>query len=210
MSDKKKDQGIQEFTVSTTEPNVVDVDNLPTKVFQPSDFDKEQMYQDFRKGKTLVELAEKWNVSEKSMGRYKKDGKWDERRQREIDEKRSLETIEIEEIAKQTYSKLLKVTYKLVSDFERYVFDGEEQGSPVPLKVLTEAVEKLTKLHYFAANGGVERTKSETVTRNVTEKIDYAALAKIHMESKKLNPGYDEKGLLKDVVDASYKKSDKK
>lgn len=210
MSDKKKSNGVEEFSVSPTEPNVVDTDNLPSKVFQPSDFDKEQMFQDFRKGKSLVEIAEKWNCSEKSISRYKKDGKWEERRNREIEERKQLETIEVEDIAKETYTKLLKVTYKLVSDFERYVFDGEEQGSPVPLKVLTEAVEKLTKLHYFAANGGVERTKSETVTRNVTEKIDYAALAKIHLEAKKTNPDYNQKALLKDVVDASYKKQDKK
>lgn len=210
MSEKKKDNGVQEFSVSPTEANVVEVANLPSKVFQPSDFDKEQMYQDFRKGKNLVDIAEKWNCSEKSVSRYKKDGKWEERRQREIDERKQLESIEVEDIARETYSKLLKVTYKLVSDFERYVFDGEEQGSPVPLKVLTEAVEKLTKLHYFAANGGVERTKTESITRNVTEKIDYAALAKIHLEAKKTNPGYDERGLLKDVVDSSYKKPDKK
>ena len=210
MSDKKKDNGVQEFSVSPTEANVVEVDNLPSKVFQPSDFDKEQMYQDFRKGKNLVEIAEKWNCSEKSISRYKKDGKWEERRQKEIEQKKQLETIEVEDIARETYTKLLKVTYKLVSDFENYVFDGEEQGSPVPLKVLTEAVEKLTKLHYFAANGGVERTKTETVSRSVHEKIDYAALAKIHLEAKKSNPQYDQKALLKDVVDASYKKSDKK
>lgn len=207
MSDKKN--GIQELS-STTEAQVVDTETLPSKTFQPSDFDKEQMFQDFRKGKTLVEIAEKWNCSEKTISRYKKDSKWEERRQREIDERKQLETIEIEDIAKETYSKLLKVTYKLVSDFERYVFDGEENGSPVPLKVLTEAVEKLTKLHYFAANGGVERTKTETISRNVSEKIDYAALAKIHLQAKKENPDYDQKALLKDVVDASYKKQDKK
>ena len=210
MSDKKKANGVQEFTANATEPSVVDVESLPIKTFQPSDFDKEQMYQEFRRGKTLGSIAEKWNISDRTIGKYRKDNDWDGKRQREIDERKSLESVEIEEIAKQTYSKLLKVTFKLVSDFERYVFDGEEQGSPVPLKVLTEAVEKLTKLHYFAANGGVERTKTESITRNVHERIDYAELAKIHLETKKLNPDYDERGLLKDVVDASYKKLDKK
>lgn len=210
MSDKNKNEGVQEFTVGATEPNVVDVQNLPTKVYQPSDFDKEQMYQEFRRGKSLVSIAEKWNIAESTIHKYKKNEKWDERRAREIEERQKLEAVEIEDIAKETYAKLLKVTYKLVSDFEKYVFDGEEQGSPVPLKVLTEAVEKLTKLHYFSVNGGVERTKTESVTRNVTEKIDYAALAKIHLEAKKTNPDYNERALVKDVVDASYKKPDKK
>lgn len=208
MSNKKPD-GVQEFTVSETEPNVVEIDNLPSKVFQPSDFDKEQMYQEFRRGKTLKAIAEKWNISERSVGKYRKDGNWDDKKQRDIEERQKLEKTEVEDVAKETYSKLLKICYKLVSDFEKYVFEGEEQGAPVPLKVLTEAVERLTKLHYFAANGGVERTKTETVSRNVSERIDYAALAKIHLEAKKLNPSYDEKGLLKDVVDASYNKDKK-
>jgi rRNA maturation protein Nop10 len=202
MSDTKKPDGVQEYS-----PNPVA--ELPTKQYRPSDFDLEQMYQEYRRGKTLGSIAEKFNLSDKTVGKYRKELKWDERRAKEVEEKQKLERSEIEDIAKETYSKLLKVTYKLVSDFERYVFDGEEQGSPVPLKVLTEAVEKLTKLHYFAANGGVERTKTETVSRNVHERIDYAELARIHLEAKK-NPQYDEKALLKDVVDASYKKSDKK
>jgi hypothetical protein len=195
----KKPNGIQEYAPSP-------VSDIPTKQYRPSDFDLEQMYQEYRRGKTLTSIAEKFNLSDKTVGKYRKELKWDERRSKELEEKQKLERSEIEDIAKETYAKLLKVTYKLVSDFERYVFDGEEQGSPVPLKILTEAVEKLTKLHYFAANGGVERTKSETVTRNVTEKIDYAALAKIHLETKKLNPEYDQKALIKDVVNATYNK----
>jgi hypothetical protein len=195
----KKPNGIQEYAPSP-------VSEIPTKQYRPSDFDLEQMYQEYRRGKTLTSIAEKFNLSDKTVGKYRKELKWDERRSKELEEKQKLERSEIEDIAKETYAKLLKVTYKLVSDFERYVFDGEEQGSPVPLKILTEAVEKLTKLHYFAANGGVERTKSETVTRNVTEKIDYAALAKIHLETKKLNPDYDQKALIKDVVNATYNK----
>jgi rRNA maturation protein Nop10 len=195
----KKPKGIQEYAPSP-------VSEIPTKQYRPSDFDLEQMYQEYRRGKTLTSIAEKFNLSDKTVGKYRKELKWDERRSKELEEKQKLERSEIEDIAKETYAKLLKVTYKLVSDFERYVFDGEEQGSPVPLKILTEAVEKLTKLHYFAANGGVERTKSETVTRNVTEKIDYAALAKIHLETKKLNPDYDQKALIKDVVNATYNK----
>jgi hypothetical protein len=168
------------------------------------------MYQEFRRGMSIKAIAEKWNLGEKTINKYKKSFGWEEKRNKELAERQKLEKLEIEDIAKETYSKLLRVTHRLVSNFEAYVFDGEEQGSPVPLKVLTEAVEKLTKLHYFAAAGGVERTKSETVSRNISEKIDYAALAKIHLETKKLNPNYDERGLLKDVVDASYKKSDKK
>jgi rRNA maturation protein Nop10 len=195
----RKPKGIQEYA-----PNPVS--EIPTKQYRPSDFDLEQMYQEYRRGKTLTSIAEKFNLSDKTVGKYRKELKWDERRAKELEEKQKLERSEIEDIAKETYAKLLKVTYKLVLDFERYVFDGEEQGSPVPLKILTEAVEKLTKLHYFAANGGVERTKSETVTRNVTEKIDYAALAKIHLETKKLNPDYDQKALIKDVVNATYSK----
>lgn len=210
MSEKNKSEGVQEFSGSSTQPEVVNTENLPSKTFQPSDFDKEQMYQEFRRGKTLGAIAEKWNISDRTIGKYKKDNNWEERRQREIDERQKLEKTEVEDIAKETYSKLLKITHRLVTDFERYVFDGEEQGSPVPLKVLTEAVEKLTKLHYFAAAGGVERTKTETISRNVSEKIDYAALARVHLDAKKQDANYDEKALLKDVVDASYKKPDKK
>lgn len=206
MSNKPKTDGVQEFTMSTTEPTIVDVASLAPKIFQPSEFDKEQMYQEFRRGKSLVAIAEKWNITDRTVSKYRKNDSWDDRKQKELDERQKLEKTEVEDIAKETYTKLLKVTFKLVSDFEKYVFEGEEQGQPVPLKVLTDAVEKLTKLHYFAASGGVERTKSETVTRNVHERIDYAALAKIHLETKKRNPDYDEKALLKDVVDSSYKK----
>jgi hypothetical protein len=197
----KKVEGIQEFSPTVSE-------DLPSKVYVPSDFDKEQMYQEYRRGKTLKAIAERFNMTEKSIGKYKKEGQWDEKKERDLQEKQKLEKSEIEDIAKETYSKLLKVVYKLVSDFEKYVFEGEENGRPVPLKVLTDAVEKLTKLHYFAANGGVEKVKSEHTVRNVNEKIDYAKLAEVHLKMKRLNPGYDEKALLKDVVDAAYKKKD--
>lgn len=203
MSDSKdkKVEGIQEFSPIVSE-------DLPTKVYVPSDFDKEQMYQEYRRGKTLKAIAERFNVNERSVSKYKKEGKWDEKKENDLKEKQKLEKSEIEDIAKETYSKLLKVVYKLVSDFEKYVFEGEENGRPVPLKVLTDAVEKLTKLHYFAANGGVEKVKSEHTVRSVNERIDYAKLAEVHLKMKQINPGYDEKALLKDVVDAAYKKKD--
>jgi len=200
-SKDKKVEGIQEFSPIVSE-------DLPSKVFVPSDFDKEQMYQEFRKGMSLKAIAEKWNLNEKSVQKYKKDHKWESRKAKEVEEKQMLDTADIEHIARETYSRLLKVVYKLVTDFEKYVFEGEDTGRPVPLKVLTEAVEKLTKLHYFAINGGVERTKSETTVRNVNEKIDYAKLAEIHLKMKELNPGYDEKALLRDVVDTAYKKKE--
>jgi hypothetical protein len=200
-SKSKKVEGIQEFSPVVSE-------ELPSKVYVPSDLDKEQMYQEYRRGNSLKSIAEKWNLTEKSLQKYKKDYKWEARKAKDLEEKQMLEKADVEHIARETYSRLLKVVYKLVTDFEKYVFEGEDTGRPVPLKILTDAVEKLTKLHYFAANGGVERTKSEHTVRNVNERIDYAKLAEIHLKMKQLNPGYDEKALLKDVVDAAYKKNE--
>lgn len=200
-SKDKKVEGIQEFSPIVSE-------ELPSKVYVPSDLDKEQMYQEYRRGNSLKAIAEKWNLTEKSLQKYKKDHKWEARKAKDLEEKQMLEKADVEHIARETYSRLLKVVYKLVTDFEKYVFEGEDTGRPVPLKVLTDAVEKLTKLHYFAANGGVERTKSEHTVRNVNERIDYAKLAEIHLKMKELNPGYDERALLKDVVDAAYKKKE--
>jgi hypothetical protein len=173
---------------------------------EPTSYDQERMYQEYLRGITMTQISENWNVSYRTIQRYKEKLDWDGRKEKDIAQKAFLNESEVDTIARETYSKLLKICYRMVSDLERAVFevDAEQQARTVPLKTVTDAVEKLTKLHYFAKAGGVEKKQIES--KHTEHKIDYAKLARIHLDTKKQNPEYDEKRLLKDVVDAAYKK----
>jgi transposase len=178
-----------------------EVKTLPTEV---GTFDQEKMYQRFVRGVTLAAIAEEFGISYATIKRYKDKLDWEERKQRDIAQKAFLDETEIDTIARETYSKLLKVCYRLVSDIERSVFevDAEQQARTVPLKTITDAVEKLTKLHYFAQAGGVEKRITESKHTQVN--VDYAKMAELYMSAKKDGVNYDAKAHLKDVIEGKF------
>ena len=152
----------------------------------------------------MTQIAENWKVSYRTVQRYKEKLDWDNRKEKDIAQKAFLNETEIDTIARETYSKLLKVCYRLVSDLERSVFevDAEQQARTVPLKTITDAVEKLTKLHYFAQAGGVEKRITESKHTQVN--VDYAKMAELYMSAKKDGVNYDAKAHLKDVIEGKF------
>jgi transposase len=194
---------------NTTDNNVTlfpkqdnqEVQTLPVEV---GTFDQEKMYQRFVRGITLTAIAEEFGISYATIKRYKDKLEWDARKERDLEQKAFLNESEVDTIARETYSKLLKVCYRLVSDLERSVFevDAEQQARSVPLKTITDAVEKLTKLHYFAQAGGVDKKQIESKHTQVN--VDYTEMAKLYMSAKKEGVDYDAKSHLKDVIEGNF------
>lgn len=177
---------------------------VPAKVV--SDYDKEVMYKAFKRGISLTDIAEEFGVSYRSLTRYKSLGNWDERKMKEL----AIVDAAPIAIAEEAYTKLLKSCWKLADIVERQlVFDESAEGDAgarVNLKMITDCIDKLTRLHLFAQAGGVNQVH----VKSETHKIDYAEMAKIYMKAKKEGVDYDAKAHLQDVIDTTYTKKDKK
>lgn len=201
-TDEKTPDNIRTFTARENP----EASQLPAS--EASTYDQELMYQEYLRGVTMTQIAENWKekVSYRTVQRYKEKFRWDERKEKDLALKAFLSESETDTIARETYTKLLKVCYRLVSDLERSVFDAdaEEQARSVPLKTITDAVEKLTKLHYFAQAGGVDKKSIESKHTQVN--VDYAEMAKIYMKAKTEGVDYDAKAHMKDVIDGKFKR----
>jgi hypothetical protein len=173
----------------------------PTKI--PSSYDKEVMYKQWKAGASLKDLSEKWDVNYRTMVKYKNQGKWDERKLKDLTalQERELKGKSVAlAVGEDTYTKMLRILHFLADNMENQIIYGvqDENGVTVPIKTLTECIDKLLRLHKFVEHDGVQ--KSEVVKR----KVDYTELAKLYLKAKKEGLEYDDKGHLEKVINAEY------
>jgi hypothetical protein len=166
--------------------------------------DKEMMYTMYKSGTTLKAIAEQFGLAYITLKKYKKDGKWDERKELDVAKETNLTTSGPGALGKEAYTKILRSCFVLAERTEQRIVKGGEDINPGLLKVLTECIDKLQRLHLFSESGGV--TKSET--KNLNVKVNYKEMAKLYKEAKEKGEQYDSGKHLKDVINATYEDND--
>ncbi len=189
-----------EISKPTKKPELaVEIPLLPVVADKAtSDFDKDVMFRLYRSGTTLKDIALQFDLSEKTIQRYKATGGWEERKLEEALVMKAGPS----EASVEAYSKLVRVCWKLANDLEKATLDGDDaRTTTANLKTIVDCVDKLTRLHLFAEAGGIDQ---KNVTTTVV-KVDYAEMAKLYSKLKAEGIEYNAKEHLKDVIDAQYK-----
>jgi hypothetical protein len=176
----------------------------PQKVI--TETEKEMMYTMYRNGATLKAISEEFDLAYVTLKKYKREGGWDERKEIEIAKETKLMEIGPETLAQESYTKVLRACFVLAEQAEQRVLKNGEDINPNLLKLLTDCIDKLQRLHLFSKAGGVN--KSESRNLNVNTKVDYREMAKIYKEAKKNGEEYDSKKHLEDVINATYEDND--
>jgi transposase len=170
-----------------------------------SEHQRKLMFRDYCNGMLLQQIAEKYGISERTVRRNKEKEEWDSKKAEYLSEKRRLASLQTEkDLTEEARIKVNKLLLKFVEDLERI---GEVEGyAGIPMKLITDAVDKLSRLQTFKETGGVDK-KELTVT---SHKIDWAEVVRATHQIKQQNPDTDIKDLMEkitdpNIVDAEFK-----
>ena len=163
----------------------------------------EAMFQAYKKGYSLKEIADQNQVSTRTMTRLRKDGEWDKRKDTEaLTAKRSANLIGKQELSLNLFNETLELAYELLKGVKE---EAIENGfARVPLKQITDVVDKLVRLQMFMDSGGVSKKQVEVREH----KIDWNDMIKATLEAKKDDPNFDDREFVRKAVNKVFNKDE--
>ena len=163
---------------------------------------------------SLTELAIKYNRSRNTLTKYKKDGKWDERKEKEDAEIKALVPYvhgllekapsEVRELSIQDAEVCLNLVLRRYKDA---LLAGDENTAGIVNSIhkISSSLEKFQNVEIKKKTGGV--TKTEVHVKKET--INWDKIIRLSIEAKKEHgESFDESKFLEEAINASVKKDE--
>jgi hypothetical protein len=156
----------------------------------------ESMYQAYKKGHMLKDIATQNGVTPRHVSRILDRENWKERKSKELlEDKRANNLVGKEELSVEIFNKNLQIAHEMLR--EAHAIAKTEGYNKVPVKTLTDVVDKLIRLQIFMQSGGIDKKQVEVKSH----KIDWNALIKTSIKAKKENSEFNEQEFVKNAIE---------
>lgn len=178
--------------------------DIPENQTSISDADLERAYRMWKAGETYIAISKVFGVADRSVARWKKTYKWEERKQKEMALQIKHETQTELFIANDS----LKTTNNLLNKIVLLLEEACENTTdairlrPV-IKDYVASLDKIIRLRAFMDHGGADMSKNH----NTSEKMDWNKLIDTSLKMKREHgKDFDDKKFVEDAINARFKK----